>query len=312
MENRFTILRSKWVFGFICLLLFYGLFIIKPDLAVTRLEKELWNLLHLFGFFIAWVFLLNLVPQFAPKNLKRLGLVVLVTVVVSGAIEFVQHYIGRSASVKDIGLNLAGTLVALIIVIFTKKYLRPWQPVVIGFLLVTILGLLWPSTKIFIDELYIAKNFPVLSDFSSPYELSRWEQWKAKYKLQGGEGKKVLHVTFEKDARYSIVALNSFGHEWIKYKQLVFLVHNPGSNAFTTYIRVHDRKHSESNDAYRDRYNREEKIQSGATEISIELLDIYKAPEGRRMNINEIESIMMFTLNLEEQRELIIEKIFLR
>jgi len=312
MENRFNIFKSKWAFGVICLLLFYGLFFIELDLAVTRLENELWNLLHLLGFFVIWMFLMNIVPQFAPKNIKHFGLVVVLTILVSGAIEFVQHYIGRSASVKDIALNLAGTLVATTTIIFTKKYLRPWQPVVIVISLVAILGLLWPSLKIFIDELYIEKNFPVLSDFSAPYELSRWGRWKAKYRLDEHEGKQALHVTFEKGARYSNIALNSFGQEWIKYKQLVLRVHNPGSIALTLNIRLHDRKHRESYYDHRDRFIRTVHIQPGTSEITIDLFDVYKAPEGRRMNINEIESIMMFTVNLDEQRDLIIEKIFLR
>ena len=312
MEKRFNILKSKWFFALACFVLFYGLFIINADLAITRFEKELWNLGHVFGFFVIWLFLMNLFPFFIPSSLKRIGLVLLVTLVASSLIEIVQHYIGRSAALQDIGLDLVGAILALTAIITLKKCFRGNVYALIVFFFITIAVLIWPSAKIFIDEVYIARQFPVLSDFSTPYELSRWSSDSAVFYIEERGDHHILKVRFRKDIRYSVLALNTFGHAWDKYNELVYSVNNPDSRSLDLYVRIHDRAHKYSHFAYEDRFRRVIKLKPGHSEISIKLLDIYNAPEGRSMDPTEIESIMLFTVNLEKDAELEITKVFLR
>ncbi|VAW95386.1 hypothetical protein MNBD_GAMMA21-468, partial [hydrothermal vent metagenome] len=78
VKTTINILKSKWLFTFVSLLLFIGLFVLKSDLAETRLEKEIWNLGHLFGFLILWLFMINLFPVFYPDSIRRVGLVFLI------------------------------------------------------------------------------------------------------------------------------------------------------------------------------------------------------------------------------------------
>lgn len=312
MEKRFNILKSKWLFALAGFVLFYGLFIINADLADTRLEKEIWNLGHLFGFFVVWLFLMNLFSLFIPSSLKRIGLVLLVTLIASSLIEIVQHYIGREATLQDIGLDLVGTILAVIVIISLKKCFRGNLSALITFFFITTAVLVWPSAKIFIDEVNIVRQFPILSDFSTPYELSRWSSNNAVFYIEERGDNHILKVRFRRDARYSVLALNSFGSAWNKYNELVYRVNNPGSHSLNIYVRVHDREHKYSHFAYEDRFYRAIKLKPGRSEIKIKLLDIYKAPEGRKMDLTEIESIMLFTVNLEKDAELEITKVFLR
>jgi len=309
MENRFNIFRSKLAFGIVCLVLFFGLFVIKSDLVETRLGREIWNLGHLFSFFIAWMFLINLFPVFYPKSLKHITLVVLLTLISSFAIEIIQHFIGRSASVKDIGLNIGGTFIALSIVILKSRILRNYFKVHVSFFFLVTILVLWPSMKVFIDEVHIRQQFPVLSDFSRSFEISRWSTNHSKVKLVRTDDRDVLKVTLLPEGKYSIVALQTSGDNWSEYTELVIEIVNKAGIDFPITIRVHDSLH---NNRYSDRYNNTYNLQPGASTIIVQIIDIYKSPKDRKMDLNNISSVTLFGMNLDAEKELQINKVYLR
>jgi len=312
VKKGFNILKSKKAFALVCFVLFLGLFVLRSDWADTRIGKEIFNLGHLCGFFIVWIFVLNIYSMFSPLTFTRFALVILITLLASVLIEITQHYIGRSASIKDVGLNIAGTLAALAFMVAKNKSFQVYSYPVAAIGLFSAGLLMFPSTKIFVDEYHIVRQFPVLSDFSTPYELNRWSSNKAIIHLAKRGNANVLKVKFRKDARYSVVALNSFGDEWEKYKELVYSVNNLTADSLSINVRVHDHDHRYSGFAYKDRFFQEFLLDPGTSEISIELLDIYEAPEERNMNLAAIESIMLFTVNAENDVELEINKVFLR
>lgn len=309
VEKGFNILKSKKIFAFVCLLLFFGLFVLESGLAVARLENEIWNLGHLFGFFVLWLFLVNLFPIFFPTSLRRIGLVVLCTIIASGGIEVIQYFIGRSASINDIGLNLAGTLMALSIFLLRYRPFARHSYTLVFFLLVSVSIFMLPATKVFIDEIHLRQQFPVLSDYSKPFEIGRWHSSNARISIVDTESRKVLDVTLLPTGKYSSVSLTSFAGDWSGYKELVFELVNKQATELPITIRVHDYLHD---NRYDDRYNKTFKLPSGVSSISINTLDIYKSPKGRNMDLSNIASILLFGISFDKQKVFQLKRIYLR
>lgn len=309
VEKGYNILKSKKMFAFVCLLIFIGLFVSISGLLVTRLEKEIWNLGHLFGFFVIWLFLLNLFPTFLPTSLRRIGLVVLYTVIASGCIEVIQYFIGRSASIYDIGLNLAGTLIALGIFILLLRPFAKHNYTLVFFMLVLVSVFILPGARVLLDEIHLRQQFPVLSDYSKPFEIGRWNTSNARINISNVENNKVLVVTLLPTGKYSSVALASFGGDWSGYRELVFDIVNKEVTELPITIRVHDSLHD---NRYDDRFNKTFKLPSGVSSLSIKILDIYKSPKGRSMDLSNIAAVALFAIDLDKEKVIQLKKIYLR
>ncbi len=312
MESNFNILKSKWLFTIVGVLVFIGLFSTNFVQGETRLWKEIWNLGHLFGFFIIWLFMLNRYPAFYPDSFKRVGLVILVMLAASIVIEVIQHFIGRSASIWDIGLNLAGTLIALSVVIYGHKTFQGRSyGIVIMFILISSV-FTWPTAKIFIDEVYVARQFPVLSDFTTPFELSRWRKKSAEITLVKENNLMVLDIVLLPESKYASVALSSFGKSWGKYSNLVIELHNTMAFDIPLELRLHDNQHKDNGNQFSDRYNKSIILTPGHSRIIVPLIDLYHSPKNRKMDINNIESMMLFVVDLEQKKRFRIIRVYLQ
>ncbi|VAW90562.1 hypothetical protein MNBD_GAMMA21-3, partial [hydrothermal vent metagenome] len=273
---------------------------------------EIWNLGHLFGFLILWLFMINLFPVFYPDSIRRVGLVFLIMLAASAAIEIIQHYIGRSASVKDVGLNIAGTMIAMSIVILRYRTFRKMSYGVVVIFILVVFVLIWPTVKIFIDEINISRQFPVLSDFTTPFESGRWQSSDADMVLVKEKDLTVLDVVLLPENKYSSVALNSFGQGWEKYRELVIELNNTMELDIPLVLRLHDKHHKKYNNQHSDRFNRSINLAPGYREIIIPIIDLYNSPRDRKMDVNNIESIMIFAININKKKHFRIYKVFLR
>ncbi|MGD8927203.1 MAG: VanZ family protein [Thioalkalispiraceae bacterium] len=309
MKLYYHIFKSRIAFAFVGIAIFVGLFILKEDLIVSRLGNEMWNLLHLCAFFIIWLFLVNLFSFFRPDRLPTIGKIILLTVVASILIEVIQSYIGRDASIEDIALNLAGTLLALIVTIYKGQYFKGRSYYIYFIFIVFTIMLVWPGIRIFIDEIQRREQFPVLADFSKPYELGRWSSNHAKLSISSTSLGKVLDVTLLPGSRYSTVTLHTIHEDWEQYRELMIVIVNNENTKLPLVLRINDAAH---NNEYSDRYNKRREVPEGLSTITVKLLDLYNAPKGRRMDLNNIQAISLFAIDLNSTRKFQIKKIYLR
>jgi hypothetical protein len=309
MDNLLQIFKSKMLFTLISVGIFIGLFILSPDIITSRLGKELWNLLHLVTFFVVWLFIISQYQYFRLDRLRVIVKIIVITLVASIIIETIQYFIGRSASLTDVGLNLAGTLFALLVFIRKNRFSKP-KSYLVYLIIIPVIGfLLWPSSKVFIDEVQRRQDFPVLADFTKPYEVERWSFHNAELKIRQSEIGNVLQVTLLPGHKYSTVTLNTIAADWGKYRELTLVVMNLENKELPLTIRIHDAMH---NNKYNDRYNKSRELQPGLSTISVKLLDLYKAPESRKMDLENIEAISLFASNLQSKKTFLIKKIYLR
>jgi VanZ family protein len=303
------IFKSKIAFAIVIALLFIGLFVLKSDLVTTRLGKEIWNLGHLGAFFTVWLFLCNLFKVFKPDSLKRIIVIITVTLLVSVAIEVIQYYIGRSASRKDVGLNLAGTFLALIVVIHANKYFNVRRYILYVVFILSTGVLVWKSSTVIFDEIQRRLLFPVLADFSKPYELGRWSYSSARLEIIETDIGQVLNVTLLPIRQYQSIGFQTAGQDWTKYQELLIVINNNSKSELPLTLRIHDTKHNKN---YEDRYNKSREIPPGLSTITVKLQDLHYAPRNRNMRLDEIQEIMLFTANIKQETQFQIKKIYLR
>lgn len=168
-------------------------------------------------------------------------------------------------------------------------------------LLVLMIVRAYPIFAATIDTRNMEKDFPVLSSFESPFEISRW------ICKEGSMKRTSLHAT---DGAYSLqvklppgiypgITLDYMMNDWRGYNRLSFDVFIDGSAPLDLSMRINDRKH---NDEFIDRYNKRFLLRPGPNHISIGLDAVRTAPRGRKMDMSDITVLCIFSYKLKEPR----------
>ena len=153
-------------------------------------------------------------------------------------------------------------------------------------------------------------EFPVLADFESPWETSRW----------GGDAEITRDRGFAQNGRYSLkielntttysgVSLNYFPSDWKGFKDLQFDLFNPSDKALNVTCRIHDALHAENELRYNDRFNRSYRLEPGWNAIRIPLADVAAAPRTRTMNLQAIRDFSIFAVRLSQPQTLYLDHV---
>lgn len=106
------------------------------------------------------------------------------------------------------------------------------------------------------------------------------------------------------------IAFPDIWPNWASYEALDIDIENPGPNNLPIYVRIHDRKHR-YNLEHEDRFSRRIDLSAGRQTLRIDLSDVREAPAGRRMNMKQIDGLILFSTKQEAGRRLLIHKISL-
>jgi len=307
-----SLFKSKVLFFLFLILLFFGLFILNAIDNDSRIYNEIWNCSHFVVFFILWLFVINIFPWFRPLDLKRVIIIILATLVVSAGIEWLQIKVGRTASWNDIQLSLAGSIVVVAVYIADISKNKLAIVINISLIIVSSIFLSWSTLKIFIDELYIVKQAPILSDFSTPFEKTRWRGSYSILNVSNDRNNTGLLVLLKPGNWYSTVELRHFSKIWNGYQKLVIEVENQETSKFEVSIRVHDKMHRRFRFLYKDRFTQSFILQPGNNILLIDIDSIRYAPESREMDLNKIEAMMLLTNNLKTKKIIKINRVYLK
>lgn len=308
------LLSSRWLFALILAVIVYGLFFVPNSDEKFRAWTEIWNLGHIGAFVLIWLFSFNIFIRLQRLSATRLLIVVVViSLVVGKMIEVIQGWVGRDDEWQDVWDSGVGALLAVVYGSpafreLAKLPRRLWQTLA----LVVLILVPWPIWTALADEWMIHRQFPVLSDFSTPFERSRWHTNRAFIAVQKSprQAKPLLSVTFT-PAEYSTVVLHYFHSDWRGYKNLVLEVTNPDRNALKIILRIHDRLHKRHNYALHDRFNRPLLVAPGPQRIEIPLAEVANAPKGRKMDMQHLQELMLFTMHSTSVQHLHIHRIYL-
>ena len=231
---------------------------------------------------------------------------------ISLPIEFLQMALdGRSPDVFDIMRNMVGSLFVVVFFSPTRKktgrtILRFFQ---IGLLAALVL-LAVPLAVAITDEIISAEQFPVLSDFETPFECMRWsggaDRSVSHDRARNGSRslKIVLHAT-----RYSGVALDYFPKDWRNYRYIAFSIFSPSDVPLELVCRIHDESHYRNGGELEDRFNKTLVVRPGWNNFKISMADVMNAPRGRKMDISRVQNFGIFSVQLPKERVIYLDNV---
>lgn len=283
------------------------LFISNPIDSSFRLYQGLWNTGHLFFFaLLTWLFI-TLTPLIERSWLRILVVSLLFGLLLGGLIEVLQFIIGRYMEWQDLFTDMLGALLGFLMVLFSAPEERRSlnRPVIVLLSIIVLLTAFYPVISIVRDDLRIEADFPVIANFESEDVLARWDnEYVGIFEINHQvyiEGKSSAYIEFELsdevDEYYPGVALEVIYPDWSAYKYLNISIHNDQNTNLDVEVKVYDRLHRQTGYEYSDRFNHEVSLVSGWNNLKINLQDILNAPQGRRMNVDDIAGFSVFIHN---------------
>ncbi len=290
-------------------------FVGGPEAFAIRSFKELWNLGHIL-YFALLVLLFTRWSLFMRLSLFWCwALLIGLTLALGWAIELLQYGTERSADLMDVSRDLCGALLMLAFhpafVDHSRVVLKRFLQIIIGaFLIYHLL----PVSIAITDETLARYQFPVLSDFSTPFELARWKGNGRRELIGGYAGKagKQMKISLQPN-RYAGVGLKYMPADWSSYRFVNLDIYSEYEAAISLTVRVHDDIHQTVKPAYlyKDRFNKRFELSKGWNLIKIDLAKVKQAPHQRAMDMESIADISFFLRAVKSPKTLYLDRIYL-
>lgn len=308
-----VVVAALWAIVLVGLpLFFWG----GPGYYSSRSFQAAWDLGHIL-FFLAFSLLLH-------KHIGKHGgsrspflsffAIFILVLVIGFLVEFLQTFTGnRSPDMGDVSRNQLGCL--LTYALFVRPPLWESGRVQLVFRVVVLVLLavaVWPLLRSVMDEWQAARDFPVLSDFETPFERYRWVNTQ-QLREEGAivrHGRKSVRVQLSV-AQFSGIHLFYFPHDWRGYRTLHCSVFNPQKEGFVINARIHDSRHKEHKMEFNDRYNQQFSLGHGWNDLVISLEKVKNAPKDRTMDMEHIEGFGVFVVQQPQPTVLYLDHVYL-
>ena len=286
---------------FLLVLVFPFFFFGGPGYYAAGSFKSAWDLGHILFFTLASVKLYTFYCSRA-SHLKpgHVFIRVFLAVFVFGLmIELLQMFTSeRSPDVFDILRNQLGALIGFVFFCSARRKLNPLvlRTMQAGTMLLGVC-FLWPLARAVIDERLADAQFPLLSDFETPFEARRWQNLHQLQRVDSPVrlGKRSLQVQLS-TKEYSGTGLFYFPHDWSGYRWLNFSVYNPADAELSLHGKINDRLHRQNSQGFKDRFHQQFTLHFGWNDLQICLDAVRTSPAGREMNMHEIEGFGIFVV----------------
>ena len=277
-----------------CLLL--SLFFIPLQTADSLLVNELVDASHIIAFMgISWFFF----PLFPGSNIRKCIVFLLITMVLSVAIEVVQETVGRAFQWSDITRNFLGLGIGIAIRVGFNFFL-------IGLLVLLIIER-FALLQLFAAHTYFHYNAPILASFNHKFEIVTWRPDRAEITLKGG---KLLTLTKPNEI-YSGAHFQDFPSKWEEYQQLFLILENPQTESIFLTIKITDEQHDLGVHHYDERFNQRLTLRPGVNHFKLELDSIRLGPKNRELNLNQVSRISFFLSEPSNGEQFLIDEIYL-
>jgi len=300
--------RTIWLpAGILAVLLFVG----GPGYHSPRSQDAAWDLGHIVAFSLWSYLLITWKPVKEAPPARRWGIIALFCIVGGGATEGIQFLLGGDASLEDLLRDVLGGVITLTWFTPSSRTVprgvrRMVRSLSASFLLVACL----PLAVALCDEGIARAQFPLLSDFETPFEEDRWHR-NANSSVDPSvarHGKASLRVEMD-TSLYSGVSLVYFPRDWTGYRFLLLDVLNPSSEEINITCRIHDWRHEEGEQRYEDRFNKYIRLRQGWNDLRIDLGEVARAPVGRTMDLGEIRVVGLFASKLPAPRTIFVDHV---
>ena len=291
--------------------LFYG----GPDAYAIRSFKELWNLGHVVYFGLLVYLLWRGIKGFRLSRTQVWLTSLVLTLVWGGSIELLQYGSARSLDMMDISRDFLGSLLALGFIPGLMTPLPGKLKIVVRCLILAFAMFhLSPLVVALSDEAVASTQFPVLSNFETPFELDRWKGNSNREVVNGIGGKQGRQLRIDLNTQsYSGTGLKYLPSNWLDYRALNLNIYYAEKRPLSLTVRVHDFTHQNGQPrfVYTDRFNQQHQLIAGWNKIRIDLKDIEASPKGRKMDMSQIADVSLFASNLKMPATIYLDRIYL-
>lgn len=304
--NSSNNIKTKLAYLLAGIVLVYSVFFLGIDISRYRTLQQLWDVGHIF-LFVLLFYIANktLLQKTTIPYFYQLILTLVLAILLGLTIEYIQTYTGRSRSFHDVVLDVIGALIGFVFLSNALLQLRLTTRRILQVLAIAItLAVLYPMVQVVVDDVRQRQEFPVLLSANNQRELTRFEEMNIEIDLVDNSNTDinlddVFRLHFKK-GKYSTASLSTFVNDWSDYNALHFTIFNPNNETSKIHIRIHDSKHKQSNFFYADRFTKIIKLKNGINQITISMKDIENAPIQRKMDLKNIDEIMIFKAGLKK------------
>lgn len=287
-----------------------------PGYYSSRSFQAAWDLGHLLYFllFTLWVHDLRRKGRNPGSPFSSFLVLFALVLVLGSAVELLQLFvIGRTPDIDDVLRNQLGCLTAFAFCIRPQIFRIRWQQRILQAGVSVLLACsAWPLSRALFDEGMALRQFPVLSDFETPFERYRWN-YAGQLRVENGHvrhGRQAARVQLSTE-KYSGIALFHFPGDWRGYRALRFSVYNPDAAPLVLNSRVHDNYHRKHGMEYHDRFNQVFTLAQGWNDLVIPLDKVRNAPRDRAMDMEHIEGFGLFVVRQPRPLVLYLDYVYL-
>lgn len=274
-----------------------------------RIEKAVWDMGH-FWFFASMAYLLEtILLQKIKDSTPRFIFIMIAVACCAAGVEIVQLFLpGRYASLSDFSMGIAGGFTVLSL-LGSSRACSYRRFALLGIAAGAFVLSVSPFLLAVYDEYSARRTFPLLSDFESFQEISRWGDCHEIKRVS--EPVKTGHYAMRvalQPGKYPGVTLRYFPENWSRAKELQFSVYNPGPGVVLHY-RINDALHEFGEERYDDRFHGTQLLDYGWNSINIDMRTVEDAPSKRPMNLNRIRKFRIFLVDNDRERYLYIDDV---
>jgi len=304
------------VIGMILLIGTPFFFLGGPGYHASRSFQAVWDLGHILFFLLLSLWLHGrLREKLAAFSPFTLFFAIFFFVFFAGfLIEILQMFSSnRSPDMEDVLRNQLGCLLAFAFFIRPGLFGAPRIQRLFRAGVVALLAMaVWPLSWSLIDEYQAARQFPLLADFETPFERSRWvnvDQLREETE-RVRHGRKSVRVQLSTN-KYSGISLFHFPRDWRGYRTLHWSVYNPQEAGLVLNSRINDIHHRKHDMEFSDRYNQQFILEQGWNDLVISLERVKTAPKGRTMDMEHIEGFGLFVVQQPRSQVLYLDHVYL-
>jgi hypothetical protein len=248
------------------------------------------------------------------RRLATTCLAAIAAVSLGAVVELAQAASGGNGDPWDIVRDGGGALSVALLLIAWDPALSIRASAVIGTVAAsTLIAFASPILVALQDEARARTQFPVLASFESTSELSRFLFQQGSrpriVPITDGQGRAASGVQLHlPPGSYPGFGLSYFPRDWRGMRALRLLIANPEPTPVELTVRIDDKQYGV---AFHDRFNQAFHIQPGTNQIEIPLQDVLTAPRERQFNLERVESLLVFAVDLAKQREIVVGPIVL-
>lgn len=274
-------------------LLVSTLYVYRPE-TVGIWQQTLHEWLHVPVFGFISLAILKLMPKSWPQTWRLLasfaGSVVLAIASEAGQIPF-----GRSAEARDVIADAQGAA-SFLLVAATVGRRKIFTMIAIIAAAAIVLWSALPLIAVSRALADRASQFPVIygGDFQTERTFITIRNMNVSTGWDPSSSRPYSRITFPRDRSSSIEFRELIG-DWNDYSNLNLDIYAEGDYGLNLKLRIHDRLHRRGDQPHEDRYNTGLVLSPGFNSIRIPIPEIESAPLGRRMDMTDIESLVIFS-----------------